>query len=66
LLPLKDNVPTRTFPVVTLALIAANTLAWMIHMLWQHPQALQRATDEVRNVVADRARRRELVDQRQE
>jgi membrane associated rhomboid family serine protease len=29
LLPLKDNVPTRTFPVVTLALIAANTLAWI-------------------------------------
>jgi membrane associated rhomboid family serine protease len=28
-LPIKDNVPTRTFPVVTLALIAANTLAWI-------------------------------------
>jgi rhomboid family protein len=30
-LPLKDNVPTRTFPVVTLGLIAANTIAW----IWQ-------------------------------
>jgi len=28
-LPLKDNVPTRTFPVVTLGLIAANTIAWI-------------------------------------
>jgi membrane associated rhomboid family serine protease len=28
-LPLKDNVPTRTFPVVTVALIAANTLIWL-------------------------------------
>ena len=29
----------------------ANTLAWMIHLLWQHPAALQRATDEVRSVL---------------
>jgi len=28
-LPLKDNVPTRTFPVVTVALIAANTIVWL-------------------------------------
>jgi cytochrome P450 len=28
----------------------ANTLAWMIHLLWQHPSALARATDEVRRV----------------
>jgi membrane associated rhomboid family serine protease len=27
-LPLKDNVPTRTTPVVTIGLIAANTLVW--------------------------------------
>lgn len=34
----------------------ANTLAWMIHLLWRHPQALARATDEVRRVVGgDRA-----------
>jgi cytochrome P450 len=31
----------------------ANTLAWMIHLLWQNPQALQTATDEVRRVCAD-------------
>jgi cytochrome P450 len=28
----------------------ANTLAWMIHLLWQNPNALRRATDEVRSV----------------
>jgi cytochrome P450 len=28
----------------------ANTLAWMIHLLWQNPQALQAATSEVRRV----------------
>jgi len=28
-LPLKDNVPTRTFPVVTVALIAANVVVWL-------------------------------------
>jgi rhomboid family protein len=28
MLPLRDNVPTRTFPVVTVALIAANFLVW--------------------------------------
>ena len=31
----------------------ANTLAWMIHLLWRNPQALARATEEVRRVVAD-------------
>jgi rhomboid family protein len=29
MIPLKDNVPTRAFPVVTLALILANTLVWI-------------------------------------
>ena len=29
MLPLKDNVPTRTFPLVTVALIAANILVWL-------------------------------------
>lgn len=33
----------------------ANTIAWMIHLLWRHPQALQRAQDEVRTVVRDPA-----------
>jgi rhomboid family protein len=28
-LPIKDNVPTRTFPVVTVALIAVNVLVWI-------------------------------------
>lgn len=32
---------------------AANTIAWMIHLLWQHPQALARATEEVRRVCGD-------------
>ena len=31
----------------------ANTLAWMIDLLWRHPQALARATDEVRRVSGD-------------
>lgn len=28
----------------------ANTLAWMIHLLWQNPDALKKATDEVRTI----------------
>src|SRR5690242_4067913 len=28
MLPLKDNVPTRTFPVVTIGIIVANALVW--------------------------------------
>jgi membrane associated rhomboid family serine protease len=28
-LPLKDNVPTRTFPVVTVGLIVANVIVWL-------------------------------------
>lgn len=31
----------------------ANTLAWTIHLLWQHPRALARAIEEVRNVIAN-------------
>lgn len=31
----------------------ANTLAWMIHLLWQNPDALAKATAEVRRVCAD-------------
>ena len=34
----------------------ANTIAWMIHLLWRHPAALQRAQAEVRAVVVDPAR----------
>jgi membrane associated rhomboid family serine protease len=29
MLPLKDNVPTRTFPLVTVALIVANSIVWL-------------------------------------
>jgi membrane associated rhomboid family serine protease len=29
MLPLKDNVPTRAFPLVTVALIAANVVVWL-------------------------------------
>ncbi|HKI91590.1 MAG TPA: rhomboid family intramembrane serine protease [Gaiellaceae bacterium] len=29
MIPLRDNVPTRAFPVVTVALIAANALVWL-------------------------------------
>jgi len=31
----------------------ANTLAWMIHLLWRHPAALKRAQDEVRQLADD-------------
>ncbi len=33
MLPLRDNVPTRSFPVVTIALIAANMLVWVLYQL---------------------------------
>ena len=29
MIPLKDNVPTRAFPVVTVSLIAANVIVWI-------------------------------------
>jgi membrane associated rhomboid family serine protease len=28
-LPLRDNIPTRTFPIVTVGLIAANVVVWL-------------------------------------
>lgn len=31
----------------------ANTLAWMIHLLWQNPEALAKAVAEVRSVCGD-------------
>jgi cytochrome P450 len=31
----------------------ANTIAWMIHLLWLNPESLARATEEVRRSVAD-------------
>ena len=33
MLPLRDNVPTRSTPVVTYALIAANVLVWLLYEL---------------------------------
>jgi membrane associated rhomboid family serine protease len=33
LFPLKDNVPTRSFPIVTVALIAANFAVWIFYEL---------------------------------
>lgn len=33
----------------------ANTLAWMIELLWRHPVALARASEEVRRVCADQS-----------
>jgi membrane associated rhomboid family serine protease len=32
MLPLRDNVPTRKFPIITVALIVANLLVWL---LWE-------------------------------
>ena len=31
MLPLKDNVPTRHFPILTVGLIAANVLVWILY-----------------------------------
>ena len=31
MLPLKDNIPTRRFPVLTVALIVANVLVWILY-----------------------------------
>ena len=33
MLPLRDNVPTRSLPLVTWALIAANVLVWVLYQL---------------------------------
>jgi membrane associated rhomboid family serine protease len=33
LFPLKDNVPTRSFPIVTVALIATNFAVWVFYQL---------------------------------
>ena len=43
MLPLRDNVPTRQFPVVTVALIAANVLVWVLYQL----PDLQGSVDEL-------------------
>ena len=33
MLPIRDNVPTRTFPVVTVTLIAVNVAVWLLYQL---------------------------------
>jgi membrane associated rhomboid family serine protease len=38
MLPLRDNVPTRTFPVVTVGLIAANFAVWFWELSVREPQ----------------------------
>jgi membrane associated rhomboid family serine protease len=42
-LPLRDNVPTRHFPVVTASLIVANVLVWVLYQL----PDLQGSVDEL-------------------
>ena len=42
MLPLKDNVPTRSFPILTVSLILANVAVWIFYEL---PQ-LERSIDE--------------------
>jgi len=37
-LPLKDNVPTRTFPLVTVALIIANSIVW----IWEYERGVDK------------------------
>jgi rhomboid family protein len=44
MIPLKDNVPTRAFPIVTVSLIVANTLVWF----WE-----VRGTPVAQDVAAD-------------
>src|SRR3954464_5847353 len=38
MLPLKDNVPTRAFPAVTVGLIAANVVVW----LWEWQSGVEK------------------------
>ncbi len=33
----------------------ANTISWMLYLLWRHPRALRRAQDEVRRLAPDPA-----------
>ena len=43
MLPLRDNVPTRSLPVVTYALIATNVFVWVLYQL----PSLQASVDEL-------------------
>jgi membrane associated rhomboid family serine protease len=42
-LPLKDNVPTRSFPLVTILLIAANVAVWIFYQLPQRDLGVEYA-----------------------
>jgi membrane associated rhomboid family serine protease len=42
MLPLRDNVPTRSFPVVTLGLIAANVGVWIWELSGGWPEVVLR------------------------
>jgi membrane associated rhomboid family serine protease len=41
--PVKDNVPTRSFPLVTVLLIAANAAVWLLHQLPQQDLGIEYA-----------------------
>ena len=43
MLPLKDNVPTRSFPLVTVLLIAANVAVWIFYQLPQQDLGIEYA-----------------------
>jgi membrane associated rhomboid family serine protease len=43
-LPLRDNAPTRHFPIVTLGLIVANVL---VFFLWQVQEGIQASADQL-------------------
>ena len=43
MLPLRDNVPTRHFPLITVALIVVNVLVWLLYQL----PDLQGSVDEL-------------------
>ena len=40
MIPIKDNVPTRSFPIVTFLLIAANAAVWLFYELPDLPHAV--------------------------
>jgi membrane associated rhomboid family serine protease len=43
-LPLRDNAPTRHFPIVTLGLIVANAL---VFFLWQVPEGIEASANQL-------------------
>ena len=43
MLPLRDNIPTRRFPVVTVALIVANVAVFVLYQLHE-PRPVGRTT----------------------